>query len=119
MKGVDTTGPQKAIGELAFENHGIEVVGLNFSSEKQGMLNSLSLDLSNHRWSYPPIAGLLHQVKNYTRVEDRKTAQDIVMAMAMVSYLGRYVPRKQKKTLKIKKNNYRSRKARTNIARRR
>ena len=49
LKGVDTTGTQKAIDELAFENVGISVDGINFGSDKNAMLNSLSMSVSRTR----------------------------------------------------------------------
>lgn len=119
LKGIDITGTQKAIGELAFENHGIETNGLNFSSDKNAMLNALSLDLSNHRWTFPPIGGLLRQCKQYTRADDKRMAQDIVMTMAMISHLARYIPRKRQRENQTKKNNYRDRNKRTETRRRR
>lgn len=111
LKGIDNTGTQKALDELAFENHGITVDGLNFGSEKQAMLNALSLDISSHRLSFPPIQGLLRQMGSYTRALDKKIAQDIVMTMAEISHLSRYVPAKRgEKDPKPRTQNYRSRK---------
>jgi hypothetical protein len=35
LRGMDTTGTQKAIDELAFENVGISVDGINFQRDKE------------------------------------------------------------------------------------
>ncbi len=112
-KGIDTTGPQKAIDELAFENFGIEVDGLSFSNSKAAMLNSLSLLLTNHAIQYPPITGLLKQLGTYTEEADRKKApQDIVMTLAMLAYLARYNP-VENKTPDVAHQAYKPRKERT------
>lgn len=90
-RGLDATGPQKAIDELAFENHGIAVDGLNFGTQKDGMLNALSLDITGHLLAYPPIKGLIRQLSQYTREDDKNIPQDITMTLAMASYLARFV----------------------------
>jgi hypothetical protein len=119
LKGIDATGPQKALDELAFENAGIKTDKLNFGAYKDGMLNALSLDISNHRLVWPPISGLRKQMGSYSRErDDKKLAQDIVMTLAQISYLARYVP-DQEIDLNIKKTNYRPRKVRTTTTRRR
>lgn len=89
-KGMDTTGTQKAIDELAFQNYGISIDGLNFNRDKEGMLNSLSLAVSNHNFRWPVIKGLIHQMSSYTRDDDKNIAQDIVMTLAQIAYLARY-----------------------------
>lgn len=92
-RGIDTTGPQKAIDELAFENMGIDVDGIAFNHNKGALLNSLSLMISNQHIKYPPIKGLLRQMGTYTEESDRqKAAQDIVMTLAIVAYLARFKP---------------------------
>ena len=57
LKGMDTTGPQKAIDELAFENMGLSIDGINFARDKDAMLNSLSMDVVNHAIKWPVIKG--------------------------------------------------------------
>ncbi len=119
LKGIDNTGTQKALDELAFENHGIQTDGLNFGSEKQSMLNALSLDIGNHRLRFPPIQGLLKQLGTYTVALDKKIAQDIVMTMAEISHLSRYVPAARgDKDPPTKKSNHRSRQRTTRSSRR-
>jgi hypothetical protein len=94
-RGIDTTGTQKAIDELAFENEGIAVDGINFTSDKQAILNSLSVAITNHWFQWPIIKGLLFQVRNYRRDEDTKNSkmpQDIVMTLGIAAFLARYMP---------------------------
>ena len=90
MRGIDITGTQKAIDELAFENFGISVDGISFQRDKEAMINCLIDDVSEHRWTWPVITGLVRQMMSYVRSEDRKIPQDIVMVMAMISYLSRF-----------------------------
>ncbi len=89
LRGLDATGPQKALDELAFQRLGIETTGLNFGRDKQAMVNSLSLALTNHDISYPFIKGLHLQLSRYIR-EDEKQPNDTVMTMAMIAYLLRH-----------------------------
>lgn len=120
LKGIDNTGTQKALDELAFENHGITVDGLNFGTQKNSMLNALSLDIGNHHYRFPPIQGLLRQMGTYSLALDKKVAQDIVMTMAEISHLSRYVPAARgEKDPPAKKGNYRNRQQRTTRSRRR
>jgi hypothetical protein len=91
LRGIDITGTQKAIDELAFENFGIAVDGLSFNRDKEAMINCLIDDVSEHRWTWPVIAGLQRQLMSYVRAEDRKIPQDIVMTIAEVSYLSRFI----------------------------
>lgn len=93
IKGVDSTGTQKGIQELAFENVGIETEGLNFSSDKDAMLNSLSLAITNHELVWPVIKHLDRQVSSYTREldKDKNFAKDITMCLAMGAYTLRHV----------------------------
>jgi len=93
LKGIDATGTQKGIDELAFENQGIATDKINFTSDKNALLNSLVMDITNHNWSYPPIEGLIRQLSSYTLEGDRKKEpQDIVMTMGELSYLQRFLP---------------------------
>ena len=119
LKGIDATGTQKALDELAFENHGIITDKLNFSSDKSAMLNALSIDIGNHRWSFPPIAGMLRQLGQYSLDRDGKMAQDIVMTLAEISHLTRFVPEKRDANKQTKRNNHRQRNARASVAVRR
>ena len=118
LKGIDATGPQKALDEIAFKNVGIETSSINFGSEKPGMLNLLKQDITNHRWAYPQIKGIIRQLSVYTDQYDRKHgAQDIVMGMAMLSWLMNFVPASAGDH-KNKKNVRRDRKRRTTGRRR-
>jgi len=95
FSGMDTTSTQKAINELAFENVGIYVDGLNFQRDKEGMLNALSIAVTNHWFRWPHIKGLLFQMRHYRREEDKSSArqpQDIVMTLAELAFLCRYLP---------------------------
>ncbi|MCB2146585.1 MAG: hypothetical protein KQI81_08930 [Deltaproteobacteria bacterium] len=93
-KGMDTTGTQKAIDELAFENHGISIDSINFNRDKDAALNTLQMMISNHELTMPMIRGLERQILSYSREAERdhKLAQDIVMALAITALLSRYVP---------------------------
>jgi len=119
LKGIDATGPQKALDELAFEEYGIQTDKLNFSTEKDAMLNALSFLVTNQDIRWPPIKGVLRQMGEYTRERDAKIAQDIVMCLAEIAHLARYVPDKRSRDAKVKKGNYRKRNNRTNASRRR
>ena len=91
-KGMDTTGTQKAIDELAFENMGMTIDGINFQKDKEAMLNSLSSYVTNHQISWPVIKGLVSQMSTYSREADKKIAQDIVMCMGELAFLARHAP---------------------------
>lgn len=92
LKGMDTTSTQKAIDELAFENHGIDIDGINFARDKDALLNSLIYSVSNHEMSWPTIKGIIQQMSAYSRENESKLAQDIVMMLAMLAYLQRFQP---------------------------
>jgi hypothetical protein len=93
---------QKAIDELAFENNGIIVDGINFTSDKQAIINALSIAVTNHWFKWPIIKGLLNQMRNYRRDEDTKTTkmpQDIVMTLGIAAFLARYLPEEIKEAV--------------------
>lgn len=94
IKLLDTTGPQKMLQELAFEQYGIDTDRMNFSHDKDGALNSLSLAVTNHDLFWPPAKGLLRQMSTYTRENDKKAGfpQDITMTLAMLAFGMRYAP---------------------------
>lgn len=93
IKLLDTTGPQKSLQELAFENFGIMTDAFNFSTNKAGALNYLNYDITNHQMNWPPIKGLERQISIYTDELDRKgEPQDIVMMLAMLAYGKRFTP---------------------------
>lgn len=120
LKGIDATGPQKGMDELAFENQGIETDKINFTTDKNALLNSLVMDITNHNWAYPPIKGLTSQMSSYTLEADKKKApQDIVMTMGELSYLQRFLPPLADVESQPPPANYRSRRQRTNVSSRR
>lgn len=118
LRGLDATGTQRALDELAFENMGIKTDRLNFTTDKTAMLNALSFDVTNHRLRFPPIKGLRQQLGRYTIESDSKIAQDIVMTMAEISFLARYVPDARTEQY-ASGPNYRNRKNRSIANRRR
>lgn len=89
LRGIDASGTQKYVDEIAFENAGIDTDKLNFATDKNGMLNNLSMDVSNHLWKWPPILGLTKQMTTYSLEMDKDIPQDIVMTLAEISYLSR------------------------------
>lgn len=89
LKGMDITGTQKAIDELAFENYGLNIDGINFQKDKNAMLNCMIDDITNHRMKWPVVRGLIKQISHYSRENDVKLAQDIVMTLAQISLLSR------------------------------
>jgi hypothetical protein len=120
LRGLDTTGTQKAIDELAFENVGITVDGISFNRDKEGMLNSLSMAVTNHTLCWPVIKGIQNQMISYSRENDSKIAQDIVMMMAELAFLERHAPEIESSTSAAggtSGNRYSRR--RTNVSRRR
>lgn len=121
IKGMDATSTQKAINELAFEQVGIYVEGLNFSRDKQGMLNALSICVTNHDFRWPLIKGLLFQMRHYRREMDKSSSrqpQDIVMTLAELAFLCRWLPSELTKATKSRRK-LRSRKLRTRARNRR
>ena len=119
LKGIDSTGTQKAIQELAFEDYGIEVEGINFQRDKDGMLNSLSVAVTDHWFRWPVIKGM-RQMRQYRRIDDKRLAQDIVMTLAGCAFLCRYLPEEiHRATDKARGANYPNRKIRSRTNRRR
>jgi hypothetical protein len=121
-KGIDVTGTQKAIDELAFENEGIIVDGINFASDKQALINALSIAVTNHWFQWPLIKGLQFQMHHYRRELDtkhNKQPQDIVMTLGIAAYLARYMPGEIKEAANTRRNAGRpSRRTRSRRARR-
>lgn len=115
-KGVDTTGPQKAIDELGFENFGLVVDNLNFGHLKDVLINSLMMALAAQSIKFPRIEGLNKQLLTYDRYKDKGTAQDLVMTLAQIAYLLRNYKDTEGRSaipLRPKRHNRRKRKART------
>ena len=94
IKVLDTTGPQRAMQELAFENAGIETDGINFTRDKDGAINALSLAITQHELVWPIIKGLNRQLSTYTRASDsdKDFPNDITMTMAMSAFALRNIP---------------------------
>jgi hypothetical protein len=90
-KGLDVTGTQTFLDEIAFTNYGIATDGINYAADKHGMLNSLLTDILNHRWRIPPVQGLVRQTKTYTLEDDKDNTfpQDLVTTLAQISWLAR------------------------------
>jgi len=88
-KGLDTTGTQAMLDEIAFTNYGINTDKINYATDKHGMLNTHLADILNHRWRIPQIQGLIRQTKSYTLEDDKDIPQDLVTTWAQLSWLAR------------------------------
>lgn len=95
LKGLDTTGTQAMLDEIAFSNYGIDTDKINYSTDKHGMLNSLLTDIVNGRWRIPPIQGLIRQAKVYTLESDKDIPQDLITTWAQLSWLARGLHKKE------------------------
>lgn len=117
LKGVDITGTQKAIDELAFENVGISIDGIAFNRDKEGMLNSLSLAITQHQIEWPVIKGLIRQLSSYSRETDKIAPQDIVMTLAECAFLSRFIQENDEGGVNVPKstNNYLNRRTSSGI----
>jgi hypothetical protein len=93
IKFLDTTGTQKGISELAFEQVNIEVDPCNFTRDKESALNSLSISITGQELSFPLIKGIDKQLSSYTKERDRDNGfpKDITMVMAMIALATRFV----------------------------
>jgi len=95
MRGIDATGPQKALDELGFQDFGLVLDNLNFGALKDAMLNALLVDITSHTWRLPRIQGLIQQLSTYRREDDTPSKlipQDLIMTLAQISWLARSVP---------------------------
>jgi hypothetical protein len=90
-KGMDVTGTQKALDELGFEAFGLTIDPLHFGGLKDTLINSLALALAGHTLRHPRIEGLNKQLDGYHREDDKNEEQDLVMTLAMIAYLKRFV----------------------------
>jgi hypothetical protein len=121
MRGIDATGPQKALDELGFQDFGLVLDNMNFGALKDAMLNALLVDVTSHTWTWPRIQGLIHQMSVYRKEDDKPSKsipQDILMTLAMISWLARSVPAAAV-TEGTPHANYRSRRQRTALSSRR
>jgi hypothetical protein len=89
VQGIDATGPQMGLNELAFEAFGINVDGIRFNRDKGAMLSSLQVLIQREGLRSPVIKGLRTQLQSYI-VPDNDITQDIVCALMMAAYLARY-----------------------------
>jgi hypothetical protein len=119
LKGMDTTGTQKAIDELAFENMGMEIDGINFQRDKEAMLNSLILMVTNHEIVWPTISAIIKQMTSYNRENEKKLAQDVVMTVAQLAFLERFIPDYEASAKENAAKNSNIRHVRTSTGRRR
>ena len=90
--GLDTTGPQKSMEELAFAEHGINVDKINFQRDKDAMVNALKWALSKGQLRFPVIKGMHSQLRAYKRDEDKKMQQDIIAMLMQIPYLCKFLP---------------------------
>jgi hypothetical protein len=113
---IDVTGTQKALDELGFEDFGMVLDGLSFGGLKDTLVNSLSMALAGHTLRFPRIEGLLDQLNNYKREDDKAGAgfpQDLVMTLAQIAYGRRFVgqdeqARRQQKSFARRRRDYRT-----------
>jgi hypothetical protein len=114
IKGLDATGTQKALDELAFESKGIQLDKIHFGRDKAAILNDLTFAITGHAIRIPMIKGMNNQLLSYSRERerDKRFAQDIVMALGMAAHLSRYAPEEGASDHEIKGNNYRDRRQR-------
>lgn len=82
----DSTGTQRAMDELYFEDRNRIVEGLNLQSEKSAMLNAAKILMQRGDLRFPYIQGLRLQLLNYKQEEDKKIAQDLVVTLAMAAW---------------------------------
>jgi hypothetical protein len=121
LRGIDATGPQKALDELGFQDFGLMLDNMNFGALKEGMLNSLLVDVTSHTYTFPRIQGLIGQMSTYRREDDthsKMIPQDILMTLAQISWLARSVPAVAFET-DTPTANYRARNKRTVVSSRR
>jgi hypothetical protein len=89
-RGMDVTGTQKAIDELAFEDFDLTIDPLHFGGLKDTLINSLSMALARHELRWPRIEGLTKQLTGYHREDDKNEEQDLVMTLAQIAYFLRF-----------------------------
>jgi len=114
-KGIDATGTQKALADLGFEKVGIQMDSIHFGGQKDELINSLLVALTSHDLRYPMLSGLISQLQNYNRDDDRDIAQDLVMTLAQIAYLMRRTAGEARVAVP-KKNNFFNRLQRTSNA---
>jgi hypothetical protein len=102
---------------LGFEQFGLVVDPLSFGQLKDAFLNSLLMTVTEHNMKIPLIQGVMKQMSTYKREEDtasKHVPQDIVMTLAMLSYLIRFQAEKEKEnTRHVPQASHRNRRLRT------
>jgi len=93
-KGIDATGTQKAIDELAFKEYGIELNSLNFQKDKYAMINALKIMIQRADIRIPFIKGIRQQLASY-KLPDNKIAQDLVCSLMELAHLTRYIEQRE------------------------
>ncbi len=88
-QGIDATGTQSALHELAFEAYGLNVEAIKFNSDKLEMLNSLKMLVQRGGLTGPLIKGMRNQLTRY-QLPDKELVQDIVCTLMMASWLCRF-----------------------------
>ncbi len=114
-KGMDVTGTQKAIDELSFEDFGLTIDPLHFGGLKDTLVNSLSMSLAGHLMETPRIEGLTKQLTAYKREDDKNQEQDLVMTLAQVAYLMRFLPATDPRKPSHSRHAFRDRNRRTAV----
>ena len=115
--GMDVTGPQKGMEEVAFAEHDINVDRINFQRDKDTMITALKYALSKGTLRFPFIKGLHSQLRSYRRDNDKKLDQDLVATLIQIAHLARFLPTDEVKlgsqgTMTRRDRNYRSRRDR-------
>ena len=95
MRGIDATGPQKALDELGFQDFGLVLDNLNFGALKDAMLNAflwiLLLTPGDCRGSRDSSSSSPPTAVRTTR-PPKLIPQDLIMTLAQISWLARSVP---------------------------
>lgn len=84
--GFDSTGTQKAMDQLYFEEKGLIIDGIAVTTEKPVMINALKIMMQKAKLRFPLIKGVRQQLLSYKSDNDKKLSQDIVMAMTMSAH---------------------------------
>jgi len=91
FSGLDATGPQKGMAEIAFEDYEVAPDNINFQRDKDSMTNGLKQLLTGKKLRFPFIKGLHMQLRAYKR-DDKQLAQDLVATIMQQSNLTRALP---------------------------
>lgn len=83
---IDSTGTQSLWNEQILFDRGIWATGMNFSTQKKGMLVSAMRQAERHLFEWPYIQGIRSQLLAYDITDDEKLPQDIVATLMMTAY---------------------------------